>query len=1089
MLQDSLTADLARRRRWAESGGHPAYPKSAFRDEEQWAEWSEVESSVCSRVQRRMALHDAGRGTTGGASGQRVAFAGGTLMVSVQDVNAEIPVEHANKPLRLRVSCEGTAKTTEPLRLGGQEGDGPMLGFPVTSLDADVEVAVCVCRPEEYTPGGDANDADSLAPVALSAPIPVRDLAGAGGENDLWCQLAKAEIGGREKMKNLMMRKSTGKSAKASSAAGRIHLKMRFVAADGPDSSISDGNAAQETYSSGGSSTDPFQQMAALQLLLVRDYLTEPANVTTRAQGQSLEQEDFPVVGHAAAWLLAEFGYRFGVRRPHQRLLHLEAVGNVAREEGPSVGPRHACTLYRLLCAAQAETFLTKTEEEKHRQIVSGLSALARTWALDFRCPIPRYPAHAPVLESGEGVTIDQGLCDAGELTTAVVEIVLLSADEPFEEVCSHLTRCVQGAASRCYNRLVRELNEPGLTVQTLGLLVEAVNDEIVADEECYSVAFPSEVPLQQTTKSTLFNHLMEDTRSTIWKTTDAGVLAPAVTEDSASAAVKLLLALRAMCMQADGRAERHKLMHALAELFSPVLDSWVAGAEKTLARLLETTVAIGNSTSSQELEDDIESLASQSAAALETLQGGCLKAMRYLDRIGDELLPRSVCVRLLRCVGETYAKYAELRAAAATEVERDSEQVSTGNGHNTLRRLSSSDRDHVDGASSTANVSPAADDRTASAYASAVRMRSFRTAALKAMDGARAAMDSALIDLQAGFESSLPRPTTDAEGWAAAVSLLNDTVGSAESLAEIVPEMERLCAHCRESWLASNRPAASQICTVYEVVHWVPGDEQPCSEAPSWHVSADSLKAGVAATSTGDGSNQVAHSLDSLSAGGDQNEWEWRGEWEIGSDTPVATRGPANACGNWEWEIVSGSSLTSSMGTESNWTADLKLLIGDNDDSQVVSESRRRRRRAWQRKRVATPDAAAMLEAKQATSAVTKALTSAFTAIRSAVRTPFNHSRSVDSQSMDLEMHCINSFCHTHDERITGRRRVCSSSCGSACQSGARVGGSARCVCPSISRRPGKALRATERSSGGDSRSARCISCCQGRAATWFAE
>ena len=170
----------------------------------------------------------------------------------------------------------------------------------------------------------------------------------------------------------------------------------------------------------------------------------------------------------------------------------------------------------------------------------------------------------------------------------------------------------------------MRELSEPELTVQALGTLVQAVNDEIAADEECYAVAFPSEVPLQQTTKSALFHHLLEDTRSAIWKTTDDGVLAPAVTEDSAGAALKLLLALRAMCMQADGRAERHKLMHGLAELFAPVLGSWVGGAEKTLARLLETTVAIGksSSSSSQELEDGLESLASQSAAALETLQG-----------------------------------------------------------------------------------------------------------------------------------------------------------------------------------------------------------------------------------------------------------------------------------------------------------------------------------------------------------------------------------------------------------------------------------------------------------------------------------
>ena len=31
--------------------------------------------------------------------------------------------------------------------------------------------------------------------------------------------------------------------------------------------------------------------------------------------------------------------------------------------------------------------------------------------------------------------------------------------------------------------------------------------------------------------------------------------------------------------MKAEQRAERHKLMHALAELFAPVLNAWVTGA------------------------------------------------------------------------------------------------------------------------------------------------------------------------------------------------------------------------------------------------------------------------------------------------------------------------------------------------------------------------------------------------------------------------------------------------------------------------------------------------------------------------------
>ena len=183
---------------------------------------------------------------------------------------------------------------------------------------------------------------------------------------------------------------------------------------------------------------------------------------------------------------------------------------------------------------------------------------------------------------------------------------------------------------------------------------------------------------------------------------------------------MKLLLALRAMCMKADGRAERHKLMHALAEVFSPVLQSWVAGAEKTLARLLETTVAMGKS-SSQELENDLDGLASQSAASLETLQGGCLKAMRYLDRIGEELLPRSLCVQLLRCVGETYAKYAELRAVAAAKGGADRDQ----NG----RRAGEDDASANSIDRSTGSVSAKVGATAASSYGSALRMRSLRRA------------------------------------------------------------------------------------------------------------------------------------------------------------------------------------------------------------------------------------------------------------------------------------------------------------------------------------------------------------------------
>lgn len=58
-----------------------------------------------------------------------------------------------------------------------------------------------------------------------------------------------------------------------------------------------------------------------------------------------------------------------------------------------------------------------------------------------------------------EGEDQPHRLCDAGELTTAIVEIVLLSAVEPFEQVCAQLTQFVQGASTRCYNRLVRDLD------------------------------------------------------------------------------------------------------------------------------------------------------------------------------------------------------------------------------------------------------------------------------------------------------------------------------------------------------------------------------------------------------------------------------------------------------------------------------------------------------------------------------------------------------------------------------------------------------------------------------------------------------
>ena len=46
---------------------------------------------------------------------------------------------------------------------------------------------------------------------------------------------------------------------------------------------------------------------------------------------------------------------------------------------------------------------------------------------------------------------------------------------------------------------------------------MDSVGEEMVADDECYSAAFPSEVLLAQTSQSILFHHVLEDTRGALW--------------------------------------------------------------------------------------------------------------------------------------------------------------------------------------------------------------------------------------------------------------------------------------------------------------------------------------------------------------------------------------------------------------------------------------------------------------------------------------------------------------------------------------------------------------------------------------------
>jgi hypothetical protein len=83
-------------------------------------------------------------------------------------------------------------------------------------------------------------------------------------------------------------------------------------------------------------------------------------------------------------------GVTAGVCRPHQRLMYLEALSVVARESegGYREGGQHAGMLYRLICAAQAENYLTKTESDQFVEIREGLLGLATLWANDFRQPV-----------------------------------------------------------------------------------------------------------------------------------------------------------------------------------------------------------------------------------------------------------------------------------------------------------------------------------------------------------------------------------------------------------------------------------------------------------------------------------------------------------------------------------------------------------------------------------------------------------------------------------------------------------------------------------------------------------------------------
>jgi len=259
-------------------------------------------------------------------------------------------------------------------------------------------------------------------------------------------------------------------------------------------------------------------------------------------------------------------------------------------------------------------------------------------------------------------------------------------------------------------------------------------------------------------------------------------VLRPAVGEDDAGRAVRLLLLLREMFLQVEAKPERHRLFHALAELFAPVLEAWVGGAEKTLARLLETTLAMAPSLTAADGDGD-----GGDEAALDSLQGGCLKAMEYLERVGGELLPRVVALRLLGAMGGTYIAYAKHRAAAAVKEAAAGRAVERA-GHR---------------AESSEEASPAG-------VGSVLRMRGLRTAALKgaraAVDGARAAVDVALAEPADG--ASLD-PEADPAGWAAALALLNDTVAAHSSLGELLPKMREMVSNCREAWLASNRPSA----------------------------------------------------------------------------------------------------------------------------------------------------------------------------------------------------------------------------------------------------------------------------------------
>jgi uncharacterized membrane protein YgcG len=708
-----LGADLVRRRGWAEGGGHPAYPAEAFHEPEQWDEWREVEVSVCNRIRRRVAL-----------CGQ---FSGGTLMLTVQDVSCSPALLVGSSGLlRVRVECEGVVKATGGLAQGAQGDECPhMLGFPVTSLSSTL--AVCVCAEK----GDESRPEDTCPALASAVPLPVSDIASgdSGSEHSIWCQLFREHggHGGGARAMFSMARKSmkgiskqmgiSGSSGAGSSSSsdelGRVHLKLKLM----DISSAAVGSLGGGSEGGGGglgdaSDHDPFGQMASLLLLAMRDELalnstgsngggsrspaapvmvaptTRPRVDNAGRQRREVILDDFPALSSTAAWLMAEFGYRHGVRRPHQRLLHLEALaavavaarsseapgGGAASNDSGGGGARHAPLLYKLVCAAGGDIFLTRTETDKYAQIVLRLGELAKAWITDFR----RWGVHRDGSEgSGDsgaaGLGPEQLTSDhAGGITAAIVELVLYGvADaDAYDRACAKLQECVAGAAARCYHRLVASCGTP-LTANNLTSVVEAVDRELQADVESYEAAFPSAVPLRFASRQAFTQLLLDDTQDVLTAAAGRHELVP----------LPLLVRLKAVVLefdddmvvsgqqqQQDCRAELAKLRGTLAALFAPTLENWAVSAENTLERLLAQALDLGSG--------DEEACGGRggggggggggrgtgagagAGAAVEALAHGCRQAVNALERLGPELLPRRVSIRLLHAVATTYTRY-----------------------------------------------------------------------------------------------------------------------------------------------------------------------------------------------------------------------------------------------------------------------------------------------------------------------------------------------------------------------------------------------------------------------------------------------